>query len=270
MWIQWVGNERVFLGKMPYPWEFYGKYLYTEFVPLFDIISAIGDSIPRLHRFLQSLHNATVGQRKDLIRNLLKPIVLQRVGEDVPDEQIEKAFFRLITVKDPKNFAPFLGDSPALASAFSGAIEEEAQIMRMWALSDPSISNTESGTGDNPQAGKTATTAVLAAKSSDALIQFKLDSLNAYFKESGQKKLWMLSRTSETLTIHTTSTPSIPARSKPYSEIRQDRLSLPVSRRTSGRFGVEPEAMSMLSADDDIRRQAGQTLLQMADRCLEW
>jgi len=45
MWIQWVGNERVFLGKMPYPWEFYGKYLYTEFVPLFDIISAIGDSI---------------------------------------------------------------------------------------------------------------------------------------------------------------------------------------------------------------------------------
>ena len=24
MWIKWIGNERVFLGKMPYRWEMYG------------------------------------------------------------------------------------------------------------------------------------------------------------------------------------------------------------------------------------------------------
>lgn len=266
MWINWVGNEKVFLGKMPYPWEFYGKYLYTEFVPLFDIISAIGDSIPRLHRFLQSLHNATVGQRKDLIRNLLKPIILQRAGEDVADEQIEREFFRLVTVKDPKSFAPFLGDAgPALAAAYRGAVEEESQIMRMWALSDPSISNTESGTSDNPQAGKTATTAVLAAKSADALTQFKLDSLNWYLKESGQKKLWMLQQNirdaGNPYTIDPKYSNKVEALSQRYGKTATVCLYLDELQED---FGVEPEAMSMLSADDDIRRNAAMTMMQAA------
>lgn len=266
MWITWVGNERVLLGKMPYPWEFYGKYAYTEFVPLFDIISAIGDSIPRLHRFLQSLHNSTVGQRKDVVRNLLKPLVMMRAGEDVPDEQLEMSFLRILTVKDPKAFSPFLMEMyGALATAYRGATEEEAQIMRMWALSDPSINNTETGTSDNPQAGKTATTAVLAAKSSDALTQYKLDSLNFYLKEQGQKKLWMLQQqlrdAGDPYQIEAKYANKVEALSSRYGktaavclypdEIQED-------------FGVEPEAMSMLSADDDMRRQAGMQLLQMA------
>lgn len=266
MWIQWVGNERVFLGKMPYPWELYGKYLYTEFVPLFDIISAIGDSIPRLHRFLQSLHNSGVGQRKDIIRNLLKPLVLMRAGEDVPDEQIEMTFLRLFTVKDPKSFSAFVPELyGALAQAFRGAQEEEAQIMRMWALSDPSINNTESGTSDQPQAGKTATTAVLAAKSADALTQFKLDSLNWFLKEHGTKKLHMLQQNmrdaGDPYQVESKYVNKVEALTQRFGktaavclypdEIQED-------------FGVEPEAMSMLSADDDIRRNAAMSMMQAA------
>jgi hypothetical protein len=267
MWIQWVGNERVFLGKMPYPWELYGKYLYTEFVPLFDIISAIGDSIPRLHRFLQSLHNSGVGQRKDIIRNLLKPLLLQRTGEDVADEQSEFAFFRSIVVKDPKNFTLFAPEIyAALASAFNGSMEEEAQVMRMWALSDPSISNTESGTSDQPQAGKTATTAVLAAKSADALTQFKLDSLNWYLKEHSTKKLHMLQQNLRE--------PNEPYKVDPKYANKVEALSQRSNGKTSlvclypdeiqEDFGVEPEAMSMLSADDDIRRNAAMAMMQAA------
>src|SRR5215472_7769006 len=64
--------------------------------------------------------------------------------------------------------------------------------MRMMALAEPNLTNVESGTNANPQAGKTATTAVLAAKSSDALVQFELDSLNLYLKELGEKKLAMM------------------------------------------------------------------------------
>lgn len=266
MWIKWVGNEKVFLGKMPYPWELYGKYLYTEFVPLFDIISAIGDSIPRLHRFLQSLHNATVGQRKDLVRNLLKPLVLMKTGEDVADEQLEMAFLRIVTCKDPRNFTPFMAEMyGALATAFRGGMEEESQIMRLWALSDPSINNTESGSTENPQAGKTATTAILAAKSADALTQFKLDSLNWYLKQHGEKKLAMLQQ-------------NIREANEPYDIDSKYMNKIEGYSQRNGKtakvclypdelqedFGVEPEAMSMLSADDDIRRQAGMQLMQMA------
>src|SRR5258708_31596790 len=65
----------------------------------------------------------------------------------------------------------------------------------MMALAEPNLTNVETGTDANPQAGKTATTAVLAAKSADALTQFEMDSLNWYLKESGEKKLAMLQQT---------------------------------------------------------------------------
>lgn len=266
MWINWVGNEKVLLGKMPYPWELYGRYCYTEFVPLFDPISAIGDSIPRLHRFLQSLHNATVGQRKDLIRNLLKPIVLQRNGEDVADEQIERAFYRLILVKDPNSFKPFI-DSPSLGTAIQGAIQEEAQIMRMWGLSDPSLNNTESGTDANPTAGKTATTAVLAAKSADALTQYELDSLAYYLKQSGEKKLAMLQQNerdaSEGYPIGSKFANKVEALTQRYGKTSQICI---YPDEIQEDIGVEPEAMSMLSADDDIRRQAALSMIQAASQ----
>lgn len=265
MWIQWIGNEKVFLGKMPYPWEFYGKYVYTEFVPLFDIISAIGDSIPRLHRFLQTLLNVTANQRKDLIRNLIKPLILQKAGEDVPDEQIERTFYRLLLVKDLKSFAPFLGDnSAALAAGARGSVEEESQLMRHWGMSDPSINNTESGSSDNPQAGKTATTAVLAAKASDALTQYKLDSLAFYLKESGTKKLWMLQQQqreiNEPYDIEAKYTGKVEALMSRFGGTAQKVCLYPDEVQED--FGVEPEAMSMLSADDDMRRQAAMNMLQ--------
>lgn len=262
IWITWVGNERFKLGKMPYPWDLFGRYTYTEFVPLFDPISAIGDSIPRLHRFLQSLHNATAGQRKDLIRNILKPIILQRAGEDVADEQIERSFFRLITVKDPNSFKPF-ADSPAIGAAIGAANQEEQQIMRMWALGDPSINNVESGTDANPQAGKTATTAILAAKSADALTQFELDSLAYYLKQSGEKKLAMLQQNereaNEPYAVGQKYANKVEALSQRYGKTASICI---YPDEIQEELGVEPEAMSMLSADDDIRRNAAMTMVQ--------
>jgi len=105
----------------------------------------------------------------------------------------------------------------------------------------------------------------LAAKSSDALIQFKLDSLNAYFKESGQKKLWMLQQNirdaNDPYNIDSKYSGKVEALTQRYGKTASVCL---YPDELQEDFGVEPEAMSMLSADDDIRRQAGQTLLQMA------
>lgn len=263
MWITWLGNEKIVLGAMPYPWDLYGKYVYTEFVPLFDELSAYGDSTPRLLRFLQALHNATVGARKDLVGNILRPVILRQVGEDIPDEQVDRKLFKEVVVKNLNGFKLLLENFGPLAAAISAATEEEAQVMRMMALAEPNLTNVESGTESNPQAGKTATTAVLAAKSADALTQFELDALNYYLKEQGEKKLWMLQQqeTDEPYQIlqkYTGKVQALTERMGKTASVSLDQMEL------QEEFEVEPVAMSMLSVDDDIRRQAALQMMQGA------
>jgi len=270
-WIEWIGNEKVMLGRMPYPWDLYGKYCYTELVPMFDLLSAYGDSTPLLLRHLWLLHNTIVGSRRDLVANLLRPLMKLRAGADLPDEQVDRVLFRVISMRNPDDLQPAM-DSISLGPAISAASEEEAQNIRMMALAEPNLTNVETGTDTNPQAGKTATTAVLAAKSADALTQFELDSLNWYLKESGEKKLAMLQQTEPEQDENSQSG------YKPYQIAPQ------YSQKVEGltqRYGkasvcnldfmeiqqeilVEPAAMSMLSVDDDIRRTGALQLVEMA------
>jgi len=136
--------------------------------------------------------------------------------------------------------------------------------MRHWGISEPTINNVESGTDSNPQAGKTATTAVLAAKSADALTQFKLDSLHVYLKEQGQKKLWMLQQNESDNGYKVASqyVSKVSALAQEYTGKNSEVVIYPEEMAED--LQVEPEAMSMLSVDDDIRRGAAQQLAQAA------
>lgn len=268
-WIEWVGNEKVYLGKMPYPWDLYGKYCYTELAPMFDLLSAYGDSTPLLLRHQWLLHNAIVGSRRDLVANMLRPLVKGKTGMDIPDEQIDRALFRVILMRNPDDLQPFV-DNINLGQAAMAANEEEAQNMRMMALAEPNLTNVETGTDSNPQAGKTATTAVLAAKSADALTQFEIDSLNWYLKESGEKKLAMLQQTEpeqdenggyKPYEISGKYTGMVEGLTQRYGKASVAKLDF---MELQQEIQVEPAAMSMLSVDDDIRRNAALQLLTAA------
>jgi hypothetical protein len=156
--------------------------------------------------------------------------------------------------------------------ALQGAQEEEAQNMRMMALGEPNLTNVETGTDSNPQAGKTATTAVLAAKSADALTQFEIDSLNWYLKESGEKKLAMLQQTEPEQDSSSLSgykpyqiagkyTGQVEGLTQRYGKASIAKLDF---MELQQEIQVEPAAMSMLSVDDDIRRNAALQLLTAA------
>ena len=270
-WIEWIGNEKVYLGRMPYPWDLYGKYCYTEYVPLFDMLSAYGDSTPLLLRHLWLLHNSIVGSRRDLVANLLRPLMKMKAGSDVPDEQVDRTLFRAIQMRNPDDLQPML-DNPGLLGAIAAANEEEAQNMRMMALAEPNLTNVESGTEANPQAGKTATTAVLAAKSADALTQFEIDSLNWYLKESGEKKLAMLQQTEPEMDENGQYQPyqvagkyaqQVEGLSQKYGKASTVNLDF---MELQQEIQVEPAAMSMLSVDDEIRRNGVLQLVEMAGR----
>lgn len=271
-WIEWVGNEKVYLGKMPYPWDLYGKYCYTELAPMFDLLAAYGDSTPLLLRHLWLLHNAIVGGRRDMVANILRPLMKLKAGSDIPDEQVDRALFRVIQMRDPDALQPFIEDMAQIGTALSASNEEEAQNLRMMGLAEPNLTNVETGTDTNPQAGKTATTAVLAAKSADALTQFEIDSLNWYLKESGEKKLAMLQQTEPE------QDPASPSGYKPYQisgkyTSQVEGLTMRYGKASAASLDfmelqqeiqVEPAAMSMLSVDDDIRRNAALQLLTAA------
>jgi hypothetical protein len=271
-WIEWAGNEKVYLGKMPYPWDLYGKYCYTELCPMFDLLAAYGDSSPLLLRHLWLLHNAIVGSRRDLVANILRPIMLCKNSSDIPDEQIDRALFRLIQVRDPDSLRPLIENMGHISGALQGATEEEAQNMRMMALAEPNLTNVETGTDTNPQAGKTATTAVLAAKSADALTQFEMDSLNWYLKESGEKKLAMLQQTEpeqddqspsgyKQMQVGGKYVSQVEGLSQRYGKTATINLDF---MEIQQEIQVEPAAMSMLSVDDDIRRTGALQLVEMA------
>lgn len=269
-WIEWVGNEKVNLGRMPYPWSLYGKSCYTEYSPMFDLLSAYGDSSPLLLRHLWLLHNAIVGSRRDLVANLLRPLMKMKAGADVPDEQIDRALFRIIAMRNPEDLVPLMEDMSSITAGIAGANEEEAQNMRMMALAEPNLTNVETGSETNPQAGKTATTAVLAAKSADALTQFEMDSLNWYLKESGEKKLAMLQQTEpETDDSGDYKGYEVPAKYASQVQALTERYGKAQSVKIDfleiqQEIQVEPAAMSMLSVDDDIRRTGALQLVEMA------
>ncbi|MBV9179890.1 MAG: hypothetical protein JO356_01145 [Acidobacteria bacterium] len=270
-WIEYVGNEKVLLGKKPYAVDLYGKYAYTELVPMFDLLSAYGDSTPLLLRFLWLLHNSIVGGRRDLAANLLRPLMKMKAGADVPDEQIDRVLFRVVQMRNPADIEPLL-DPINAAPAIQAATEEEAQNLRMMALAEPNLTNVETGTDSNPQAGKTATTAVLAAKSADALTQFELDSLNWYLKEANEKKLAMLQQIEpdqdgdsdsgyKPYQIPSQYTSKVEGITQRYGKAHVASLDF---MEIQQEIQVEPAAMSMLSVDDDIRRTGTLQLVEMA------
>src|ERR1035437_9483942 len=145
---------------------------------------------------------------------------------------------------------------------------------------------TTDGTQFNPQAGKTATTAVLQAKAADVLLNFKLDARNLYLYQLGMKKIWMnqqmadMEKDWEIQQQHFGS--QLNDLMKPDGEGDQDQgqgqnfpwAMTDVAGKISAvklnpseiqeDFECEPEAGSYMAVDDDLRRQAAVELDQIA------
>lgn len=288
MWITWISEfvKGKPLGRMPYPWELYGKYAYTRLCPLPDLIDSIGDSTPRLLRYLHQLLNFTAGQNFDYISALMKRLTLVGGNEDMDGQITDLGFMRALFVKDPRNFQPI--EVPPLPN---GALERSAELWRVIGMAEPSMNAADSGTSMNPQAGKTATTAVLAAKALDALTSWKIDGRNIYLRELGQKKLWMNQQAAtEEWTIQSKFwTPELKAQLGAMNPEQLGALVIgydpdqasPQEWVSSSRFGktasiqlspldiqqdyeCEPVAGSYLAVDDELRQSAAMQVQQVA------
>lgn len=259
--IFWTANDKVCLNYkdpetgepvgVPYSailGDFGNRYAYTAYVPLPDSIEVVGDSTLRLGRYLYRLVNATMGQTIDLVSACLRPTVITEVGADILDEQTERRFAREVKVKgDPSSIRwEQIPDVPA------SAWETKGMLMRDFNMLEPSIGSVDSGSAANPMAGKTATTAVLAQRATDLLTQYKFDQLDLYHKELGEKKLAIWQWTAQESTrVGKQYFSHSQALMEQYGQVGWFDVD-PLEYQTD--IGVETEAASYLSVDDEFRR----------------
>jgi hypothetical protein len=290
MWITWVSEnyrDKV-LGKMPYPFNFYGDTAFTDEVPLPDLIDAIGDSTPRLLRFMFMLFNLQHCQNFDYVTNLIRVTYLAPAGLDFDTDMLERGIFRLVRVSggNPASLQPV--PTPPLPP---GAMERGASIMQLIGMFEPSLQTTTDGTTYSPQSSKTATTAVLNAKAADVLLAFKMESRNFYLYQLGMKKIWMNQQMADMDKSWEIPSKFFGSQMRDYFQSKgidpnkfleqqqQQAAQIPwIITDQSGvistvkldpmeiqeDFEVEPESGSYMAVDDDLRRQAAVELDQVA------
>ena len=285
-WITWVSEDYTDkpLGRMPYPCDTQGRWLYTEEVPLPDLIDAIGDSTPRLLRFQLAMYNLQTAQNFDYVTKVMRKLIVGKNGQKFVNEITKFGDFDYYEFENPESLKPFeYGQLPA------GAFERGASILNLLFMNEPSLAGIASGTESNPMAGKTATTSILAAKAADVLLQFKIDGRNLYLYELGTKKLAMLQQMAESKwsEVDEKGNPkwSWDIGSKYFGPqltamLNQNAGQLPEWALTSQAgetsavrldpmeiqedLEVEPEAGSYLSVDDQLKQDAAQRLAQIA------
>lgn len=287
-WITWVSEDYKDspLGRMPYPCDTQGRWLYTEEVPLPDLIDAVGDSTPRLLRFQLAMYNLQTAQNFDYVTQTMRKIVMGKVGQKFSNEIVKFGNFDYYEFADPNSIKEF-----SVGSLPPGAFERGAGILQLLFMNEPSLSGVASGTDANPMAGKTATTSIIAAKAADVLLQFKIDGRNQYLYELGMKKLAMYQQMAESKwsEVDDKGQPkySWEISSKFFGPqltelLNQDADQKPewvlsdVGGETSGvrldpmeiqeDLEVEPEAGSYMAVDDQLRQDAVQRVASIAQQ----
>jgi hypothetical protein len=261
MWIEYVGNDSVYLGRQPYPFDLCGKFVYTEYVPWPDLIGAFGDSSPRALRFLHAMHNANSGQIIDLVNQVLCRTYKVSSVADIPDQAVKKEFGLFLVMKngDLNSVVPFT--EPGVAP---DAWQTNAFIKTEMRENEPSLGGVDSGTEFNPQAEKTATTAILAAKSSDVLMQSEIDALNLALYELGTKKLEIHRQISDTINVpNRKQYIKTEGLSQRYGKTALITIESVPELQDPG-IEVEPVAGSTLAVDDELRANKITNIYQMA------
>lgn len=268
MWIEYIGNDSIYLGRQPYPFDLGGRFTYTEYVPWPDIIGAIGDSSPRALRFLHSMHNANAGQIIDVVNQQLRRVYKVASMQDIPDEGgiVNRGQFTFVVMKngDMNSIQTFV--EPAVGS---DAWQTNAFIKAEMRENEPAIGGVDAvGTDFNPEASRTATTAILSAKSSDVLMQSEIDSLNLTIGDQANIKLEIHRQLSDVINVPNRKkyTGQIEGLSERFGKTSMITInSVPELQGSDGEFiEVEAVAGSTLAVDDELRASKIQNVYTMA------
>lgn len=260
--IEYVGEEGIYLGKQWFPYDLYGRSLYDEMILIPDILGGIGDSTPRITRFLMQLRNARVNQTTDYINNKLEPVMKALEGGDYSAKKMQRnGMFKVMELRALNELEPLQdGTFP------SEAWEDQAQFVREMQQVEPATQNFASGTDTIPDSGKLATTAVLAQKSSDNVLADELSQQGQFVRSVTEKWVWMNQQAMEDdLTINPGDVPRLDAMTLRTAGANPKPITVsPMDIQDD--FDVLPEEGSTLADDDEFRVKSLQQMFALAER----
>ncbi len=189
-----VAEESTWIGEIDYPYDLDGKIAFTELVLIDDLLCGIGDSVPRIIRGLQLLHERQVNVRFDLIYNLLRPLICTSNRELY--ENADKALkrhkgFRLVYMRGPGDIW-MQSEQAALASAAAG-LQDESSIMRLLQFASGESNMTMAANVD-PQQARTATGARILAFNQDVLTKDLVDMFNQSSVQADAELMFLMNR----------------------------------------------------------------------------
>lgn len=260
--IDFVGEEAVYLGRLWYPWETYGRFQYCEMVMIPDWLGGIGMSTLRVTRFLQMLRNARLNQTTDFINNKLLPLLKVREGLDYTAyDVVRTGFARILQVQNMNDFE--FQEDPNMPQE---AWQDQAQLQQQMQAADPSTVDFAPGTSDVSQVGKFATTARLADKQADNVTADTLDNINMFVRDVVELQLWQDQQAmNEPVDVPKEYFERIDAVSirSAGANAKVIRVDWPDIQET---FEILPEAGSTLAADDEFRVRGLQQFALMGEK----
>ena len=186
--IDFVGEESVYLGRLWYPWETYGKYTFCEMVMVPDWLGGVGMSTLMVTRFLLKMRNVRMNQTTDFINNLLLPLIKTRKGSDYTSyDFVRTGWGRLLELDNLNDVEGAMVDPHFPGEAW----EDQAQYKQDMQQVDPSTVDFAPGTESAPGPGKFATTAKLADKASDSVTADNLDQVGMFIRDVVELELAM-------------------------------------------------------------------------------
>ena len=263
-----VGEENLWIGEIPYPYELDGKVAFTEAILIDDLLSGIGDSSARIMSPLNKLHNLQTNMRFALTNHILRPLVGTSNRELYENPDLLKRYegYRLVFSRPGDTWV--IGEQAAIAAAAEG-MNDEAALMRAIQMATGETNMSMSANVDPAQA-RTATGARLMAFNTDILSKDMQDMLIETSIKTDAEMMYLLNRSemSESLEIDSARYERYGQSGKPPEEFTKDQVKwvqvTPEDFQVDAH--VEVIANSVLADDDEANMQQAQQLWAVANQ----
>lgn len=192
--LAYLGEDNIFIGEIEYPYDLDGRIAFTELVLIDNLLCGIGDSVARIIRGLQLLHERQVNARFDLIYNLLRPLMGTtnvQLYENAEKWLKRGKGFRLIPMRGQGDLW-MQSEQAALAAAAAG-LQDESGIMRLFQFASGD-SNMSLMANVDPAQARTATGARILKANLDVLTKDLVDAFNQSGLKADAETMYLLNR----------------------------------------------------------------------------